>query len=71
MAQLGRPRAQPRRPARAIPGSTPRSCWGSVGPDIRVPFEVRELLRRILDGSEFEEFKPLYGSPLVCGWAGL
>jgi acetyl-CoA carboxylase carboxyltransferase component len=39
--------------------------------DVRVPFEVREVLARILDGSRFEEFKPLYGSQLVCGWGEL
>jgi acyl-CoA carboxylase subunit beta len=39
--------------------------------DLRVPFDVRELLARILDGSRFEEFKPLYGAQLVCGWASL
>jgi acyl-CoA carboxylase subunit beta len=39
--------------------------------DVRVPFDVREILARILDGSRFEEFKPLYGAQLVCGWAAL
>ncbi|MGO9456364.1 MAG: acyl-CoA carboxylase subunit beta [Acidimicrobiales bacterium] len=39
--------------------------------DVRVPFEVREVLARVLDGSRFEEFKPLYGSQLVCGWGEL
>ena len=39
--------------------------------DVRVPFDVREILARILDGSRFEVFKPLYGAQLVCGWASL
>ena len=39
--------------------------------DVRVPFDVREILARVLDGSRFEEFKPLYGAQLVCGWASL
>jgi acetyl-CoA carboxylase carboxyltransferase component len=39
--------------------------------DVRVPFDVREVLARILDGSRFEEFKALYGAQLVCGWASL
>ena len=39
--------------------------------DVRVPFDVREILARILDGSRFEEFKPLYGAQLVCGWGSL
>ena len=38
---------------------------------MRVPFEVREVIARVVDGSEFEEFKPLYGSTLVTGWAHL
>jgi acyl-CoA carboxylase subunit beta len=39
--------------------------------DVRVPFDVREVLARILDGSRFEEFKTLYGAQLVCGWGSL
>jgi acyl-CoA carboxylase subunit beta len=39
--------------------------------DVRVPFDVREILARVLDGSRFEEFKPLYGTQLVCGWGTL
>jgi acetyl-CoA carboxylase carboxyltransferase component len=35
------------------------------------PMEVREVLARILDGSNFDEFKPLYGSQLVCGWGAI
>ena len=38
---------------------------------MRVPFEVREVIARIVDGREFEEFKPLYGTTLVTGWAHL
>jgi acetyl-CoA carboxylase carboxyltransferase component len=44
---------------------------GIASADIRVPFEAREVLARVLDGSEFEEFKPLYGSTLVTGWGHL
>ena len=39
--------------------------------DVRVPFDVREVLARTLDGSRFEEFKALYGAQLVCGWGTL
>ena len=42
---------------------------GVVPPDTRKPFDVREVIARIVDGSEFAEFKPLYGSTLVCGFA--
>ena len=36
--------------------------------DLRSPFDIREVIARIVDGSYFEEFKPLYGPTLVCGW---
>ena len=49
----------------------PRSCSGVAPADVRVPFDVREVLARVLDGSRFEEFKALYGSQLVCGWGEL
>ncbi len=42
---------------------------GIAPTDLRQPFDTREILARIVDGSRFEEFKPLYGSMLVCGWA--
>ena len=42
---------------------------GIASTDLRVPFEAREVIARIVDGSRFSEFKPLYGSTLVCGWA--
>ncbi len=42
---------------------------GVVSPDVRVPFDQREVIARIVDGSRFSEFKPLYGQTLICGWA--
>jgi len=45
--------------------------YGIVSPDPRVPFDPREVIARIVDGSRFSEFKPLYGNTLVCGWAHL
>jgi acetyl-CoA carboxylase carboxyltransferase component len=44
---------------------------GIASADVRVPFEVREVIARIVDGSQFEEFKPLYGTTLVTGWGHL
>ena len=44
---------------------------GLVSEDLRSPFDVREVIARIVDGSYFEEFKPLYGPTLVCGWASV
>ena len=44
---------------------------GLVSEDLRTPFDVREVIARIVDGSYFEEFKPLYGPTLICGWASV
>ena len=49
----------------------PDELIGCASADVRVPFEVREVLARTLDGSRFEEFKPLYGDKLVCGWGSI
>ena len=49
----------------------PDELLGIASADIKVPFEAREVLARILDASEFDEFKPLYGSTLVTGWGHL
>ncbi|WP_109509661.1 acyl-CoA carboxylase subunit beta [Nocardioides speluncae] len=42
---------------------------GIVQPDLKAPFDPHEVIGRIVDGSDFDEFKPLYGSSLVTGWA--
>jgi 3-methylcrotonyl-CoA carboxylase beta subunit len=47
----------------------PGELYGVVPTDTRKPFEVREVIARIVDGSEFDEFKKLYGVTLVCGFA--
>ncbi len=44
---------------------------GIVPADLRIPFDPREVIARIVDGSQFDEFKPMYGSSLVTGWADL
>ena len=44
---------------------------GIVPADLRIPFDPREVIARIVDGSDFDEFKPMYGSSLVTGWATL
>jgi acyl-CoA carboxylase subunit beta len=44
---------------------------GIVPEDLKVPFDPREVIARIVDGSDFDEFKPLYGDSLVTGWAAL
>ena len=53
------------------PAHHPTELIGIAPVDVRVPFDVREILARILDGSRFEEFKANYGTQLVCGWGSL
>lgn len=45
--------------------------YGIIPQDTRKPFDVREIIARLVDGSEFQEFKERYGSTLVCGFAKL
>lgn len=47
----------------------PEEIYGIVPKSIQTPYDVREVIARIVDRSEFHEFKPLYGPTLVCGWA--
>jgi acetyl-CoA carboxylase carboxyltransferase component len=53
------------------PRYDPDELLGIGSIDVRKAFEVREVIARIVDGSRFEEFKPLYGTTLVTGWAHL
>ncbi|MBZ0252077.1 MAG: methylcrotonoyl-CoA carboxylase [Candidatus Methylomirabilis sp.] len=46
-----------------------KELYGVVSADTRKPYDVREVIARIVDGSRFHEFKALYGSTLVCGFA--
>ncbi len=49
----------------------PEELLGIGSIDLKAPFDPRDVLARIVDGSRFEEYKPLYGSALVTGWATL
>jgi acetyl-CoA carboxylase carboxyltransferase component len=51
------------------PTHDPDELLGVIGTDLRIPVDVREVIARVVDGSRFEEFKPRYGSTMVCGWA--
>jgi acetyl-CoA carboxylase carboxyltransferase component len=53
------------------PRYDPDEILGVVSADVKVPFDPREVLARTVDGSEFDEYKPLYGTSLVTGWARL
>ena len=70
LANLNRRRYEP--PGRREPEDPlhdPREIYGVVPKDFRQAFEVREIIARIVDGSRFHEFKELYGSTLVTGFA--
>ncbi len=56
--------AEPRDPVHEA-----KEIYGVIPTDIKKPYEVREVIARIVDGSEFDEFKQLYGTTLVCGFA--
>ena len=64
-----RPALDWRRPA--PPLHDPAELYGIVPADRRTPFDVREIIARIVDGSELDEFKRLYGATLVTGFAHL
>jgi 3-methylcrotonyl-CoA carboxylase beta subunit len=51
------------------PKYDPEEIYGIVPPDLRAPYDVREVIARLVDASEFHEFKPLYGTTLVTGFA--
>ncbi len=46
-----------------------KEIYGIIPKDLRKPFDVREIIARIVDGSKFHEFKALYGETIVCGFA--
>ncbi|RSM68308.1 acetyl-CoA carboxylase carboxyltransferase subunit [Kibdelosporangium aridum] len=62
-------------------GATPRpftpprydeeDLLGIVPGDLKIPFDPRDVIARVVDGSDFDEFKPLYGASLVTGWASV
>ncbi len=47
----------------------PKEIYGIIPKDITMPYDIREVIARIVDSSEFIEFKKLYGSSLICGFA--
>jgi 3-methylcrotonyl-CoA carboxylase beta subunit len=57
---------EPREPLHAA-----EELYGVIPSDTKKPFDVREIIARLVDGSDFDEFKARYGSTLVCGFARL
>jgi 3-methylcrotonyl-CoA carboxylase beta subunit len=51
------------------PAYDPEEIYGIIQSDARIPFDVREIVARVVDASEFSEFKPRYGESIVCGFA--
>ncbi|XP_057651936.1 probable methylcrotonoyl-CoA carboxylase beta chain, mitochondrial [Diorhabda carinulata] len=49
----------------------PEDLYGIIDTDLKKPFDIREIILRVFDGSKFDEFKKKYGDTLVCGFAGL
>jgi 3-methylcrotonyl-CoA carboxylase beta subunit len=52
-----------------LPAHDPEELYGLIPTDVRQPYDVREVIARVVDGSRFHEFKPLYGDTLVTGFA--
>jgi 3-methylcrotonyl-CoA carboxylase beta subunit len=53
------------------PLHAPEELYGAVPTDLRTPYDVREVIARVVDGSEFDEFKQNYGTTLVTGFANI
>jgi 3-methylcrotonyl-CoA carboxylase beta subunit len=53
------------------PAYSTKEIYGVIPKDARQPYDVHEIIARIVDGSEFDEFKALFGSTIVCGFAHL
>jgi 3-methylcrotonyl-CoA carboxylase beta subunit len=66
-------RAEPWLPRQEVrePAHDMEDLYGIIPRDTRYPYDVREIIARLVDGSEFHEFKPLYGKTIVCGFAHL
>lgn len=72
VSHLGAPLPLPvERRSPELPLYDPAEIAGIVPADKRQPFDVREIIARIVDGSRFSEFKPRYGATLVCGFANI
>lgn len=53
------------------PKYDPSDLLGLFSEDLKSPVDIREVIMRVVDESRFEEFKPLYGSTMVCGWSNV
>ena len=69
--RLHYPQLTPLRLHAAPPAYDPDELLGVAPADLSVPYDVREVIARVVDGSELDEVKPLYGDRLVTGWASI
>ena len=70
VAHLNHHKPSPQAPTQpTAPQFAAEELYGVIPTDTRKPFDVREIIARIVDGSEFHEFKPRFGATLVCGFA--
>jgi 3-methylcrotonyl-CoA carboxylase beta subunit len=72
VSRLNRPPAQRLDRTQAqVPRYPIENIYGVIPPDLKTPFDVREIIAHVVDDSVLDEFKPLYGTTLVCGFARL
>ncbi len=70
VTNLNRIKSQPLQcVAPEAPAYDPAELYGIIPPDVRAPYDVHEVIARIVDGSRFDPFKAAYGTTLVCGFA--
>jgi acetyl-CoA carboxylase carboxyltransferase component len=67
LGEAPQPALQPE--ASENPAYDPAELYGIIPPDARTPYDIREVIARLVDGSRMHEFKPLYGQTLVTGFA--
>ncbi|MDT0415116.1 MULTISPECIES: acyl-CoA carboxylase subunit beta [unclassified Streptomyces] len=71
VARLNHRKTHPAPEPAAPPRHDPGELLGLVPEDLREPFDPREVVARLVDDSDYDEFKPLYGTSLTTGWARL
>ena len=69
VANLNRPKVAPSAEKPVKPRAPLEHLMGVIHRDARMPIDIREVIACIVDGSEFDEFKALYGNTLICGFA--
>ena len=69
IAHLGKPNHHVPREIPEDPLYDPEELLGLVPPELKIPFDIREVIARIVDASDFDEFRAGYGPTLVCGFA--